>query len=116
MCILAHNGDMSGTHKRDRFGRLHVDGLVYVRVWCVSVGTACLEQHLPDVFVSETVEDWVQQGAASRWNQGGIGVEGRTGCISQQPPEGERHPAAHEDAEHQDQPGEAPPTYMFACI
>lgn len=80
------------------------------------MGTACLEQHLPDVFVSETVEDWVQQGAASCRNQGGIGVEGGTGSISQQPPEREWHPAAYEDAEHQDQPREALTTSVFACI
>lgn len=85
-------------------------------VGCVSVGTAGLEQHLADVFVSEAVEDRVEQGAACRRNQGGIGVEGGAGCVSQQPPEGEGHPAAHEDAEHQEQPREAPPTPVFACI
>lgn len=75
-----------------------------------------MEQHLTNVFVSQTVEYGVQQGASCSWHQGGIGVERRAGCISQQPPQRERHPAAHKHTEDQDQPRETSPTARFACI
>ncbi|KAF3833818.1 hypothetical protein F7725_025022 [Dissostichus mawsoni] len=64
----------------------------------------------------KTVEDRVQQRAARRWHQSGIGVQRRAGRVPQQPPEGEGHPAAHKHTEHQDQSREAPPTAVFACI
>lgn len=99
-----------------KFGSLHINRVVYLCVLCVSVGAARLEQHLANVFVSKTVEYRVQQRAACCRDQGGIGVQRRAGCISQQPPEGERHPAAHKHTEHQEQPREAPPTAVFACI
>ncbi len=122
VCVSWHtNSDMSGIDcvvslRPAKFGSLHVNRVVYVCVLCVSVGAAGLEQHFANVFVSQTVEDRVQQRASRRWHQGGIGVQRRAGRVSQQPPEGERHPAAHKHTEHQNQPREAPPTAVFACI
>lgn len=122
MCASWHtNSDMSGIDcvvalRLARSGSLHVNGVVDVWVLCASVGAAGLDQHLANVFVSQTVEYWVQQRATRRWHQGGIGVQRRAGRVSQQPPEGEGHPAAHKHTEDQDQPREAPPAAVFACI
>lgn len=44
-----------------KFGSLHVNRVVFMSVVCGSVGAAGLEQHLANVFVSETVENRVQQ-------------------------------------------------------
>lgn len=74
------------------------------------------KQHLTNVFISQTVEDGIEQGAACCWHQGGIGVQGRAGCVSKQPPKGERHPASDKHTQDQDQSGEAPSGAVSVCI
>lgn len=107
VCNLAHNQwcvwhRLCVGLRLARFGSLHVHRVVYVCAVCESVRAAGVEQHLANVFVSQTVENGVQERAARCWHQGGIGVQRRARCISQQSPEGERHPATHKHTEDQD--------------
>lgn len=88
VCLSWHtNSDMSGIDlcgglSLARFGSLHVNRVVYLWVLRASMRATGLEQDLTNVFVSQTVEYRVQQRAACRRQQGGVGVQGRAGCIS----------------------------------
>ena len=60
----------------------HVHRVVCVHVVCACVRAAGLQQHLADVLVPQAVEQRVQQGAAGRWHQGGVGVQRGAGRVS----------------------------------